>query len=190
MQRLDVGLGMGGAIQLVKYTLTYQDLAAFTSTQQGSMVLYQDPPSIGAVTVTTPASFIIPEGGENLGVKIHHTSSFNGSTTAGGTMSTMTVSVGTINSGPTFLASPFNIFQAPGDNILQETANFKSGQMSSATVIVQFTCTGSVMLSNSLQGSVDIYMCQLNVSTSNIGTSAGVTSVALLPNASGAGVGV
>lgn len=189
MQRLDVGLAMGGAIQLVKYTLTYQDLALFTSTQTASITLQQDPSSIGAVTVTTPANFIIPQGGKNLGVAIHHTSSFAGSSTVGG-FTGMTVSLGTVNSGPTFLASPFNILQAPGDNVLQETANFKSGQQSSATVIAQFVATGSAFLGQATQGSVDIYMCQLNVSTSNIGTSAGLTSVALLPNASGAGIGV
>ena len=62
--------------------------------------------------------------------------------------------------------------------------------MSSAVVYANFVSTGSAMLSTMYQGSVDLYMCNLNVSTSNIGTSAGVTSVALLPNASGAGVGV
>ncbi len=189
MQRLDVGLGMGGALQLVKYTITYQDLATYISTQTQTFNLYQDPPSIGAVSVTTPANFIIPQGGVNVGVKIHHTSSFNGSSSTG-TMSNVTVSVGTQNSGPAFLASPFNVFQAPGDNVLQETANFKSGQMSSAVVTVTVTTTGSAMLSTMYQGSVDLYLCNLNVSTANIGTVAGVTSVALLPNASGAGTGV
>ena len=189
MQRLDVGMGMGGTLQLVKYTITYQDFVTFTSTQTASIALPQNPPSIGAVSVTTPANYIIPEGGVNMGVKIHHTSSFIGSSSTG-TMTNVTVSLGTVNSGPTFLASPFNVFQAPGDNVLQETANFKSGQMSSAVVYANFVSTGSAMLSTMYQGSVDLYMCNLNVSTSNIGTSAGVTSVALLPNASGAGVGV
>ena len=189
MQRLDVGLGMGGALQLVKYTISYLDLATYTSSQTQTFTLPQDPPSIGAPSVSTPANFIIPQGGVNMGVKIHHTSSFNGSSSTG-TMSNVTVSVGTQNSGPTFLASAFNVFQAPGDNVLQETANFKSGQMSSAAVTVTVASTGSAMLATMYQGSVDVYLCNLNVSTSNIGTVAGVTSVALLPNASGAGVGV
>ena len=189
MQRLDVGLGMGGALQLVKYTISYLDLATYISSQTQTFTLPQDPPSLGAVSITTPANYIIPEGGVNMGVKIHHTSSFNGSSSTG-TMTNVTVSLGTQNSGPTFLASPFNVFQAVGDNVLQETANFKSGQMSSAVVTATFTVTGSAMLATMYQGSVDLYMCNLNVSTSNIGTVAGVTSVALLPNASGAGVGV
>lgn len=181
MIRLDVGCGLGGGYALTKWTFTFQDLTAAATTQA---INIQENPIPGAVTITPATNFIIPQGGVILYSRIHHTVAF-----AGGALSSMTISIGKSGGSATFVEPAFNVFQAVADNTLQEGGLIFNAQMSSWTPNVTFTSIGA-NVSAATAGSVDIYLAYIDVTTSNIGTAAGVTSVALLPGASGAGVGV
>lgn len=88
------------------------------------------------------------------GAVVKHSASFTG-----GTLSAMTVSVGTA-SAPTTYTAAFDIFQATGDTVFQDTDMLSSATMAAAghTVIAQFNSTGDNVV-NATAGSVDIWVC-------------------------------
>ncbi len=182
MERLDIGLGMGGAIGYVRFGFVSTDFTTAGLTQ--TITLLENPPSPTAPTVSAAGAFQIPQGGAVIGVKIRPEIQIVATS-----MTSLTCSVGVLGGTGTEFAAPFQVFTAPGASVLQEGVMFKSTSTGAVTVTVTFTSVGA-NLNAITAGKVDVYICYLNVSTSNIGTSAGVTSVALLPNATGAGVGV
>lgn len=158
MIRNDVGLGLNGGLAYVKFTLTYSDLSTAGLSQ--SINLQQNPIPGGAVAITPAVNFQIPQGGVLLGVRIHHTTAFSG-----GAITAMTVSVGKSGSNA-FFASAFDVFQAVGDTTLQETSLFKAGGINAVPVTATFTSIGA-NVNAATAGSVDIYLCLLNVSQSS-----------------------
>jgi hypothetical protein len=88
------------------------------------------------------------------GAVVKHSEAFTG-----GTLSAMTVSVGTTGT-PTRYTSAFDIFQAAADTTFQDTDLMKSETMAAAghSVIAQFVSTGDNVV-NATAGSVDIWVC-------------------------------
>lgn len=151
MQRTDLVTSMGGNVTYVKFTIPYTDLTGTASTALTTNLLAN--PSVGNTT-----AFQIPQAGVVQGVKVHPTVAF-----AGTLVSAMTVSVG-VTGTTTALTSAYDIFQAVSNTVVQETALFKSTTIAPITVTVTFTATGA-NLTALTAGSVDIYICMLNVST-------------------------
>lgn len=149
MQRTDLVTSMGGNITYVKYTLGFGDLTAAATTQ--TVILLTNPAGS-----TLP--FIIPQGGVVMGVKVHATTSFTG-----GGVTAMTMSVG-VTGTVTALTSAFDIFQATGNTVVQETPVFKSTTIAPISIVAAFTST-TANLNLLTAGSVDVYICLLNVST-------------------------
>ena len=88
------------------------------------------------------------------GVVIKHATAFTG-----GTLSAFTVSVGTAGT-PTLYASAFDIFQASGDTVFQDSNQLQSATMAAAghSVIAQFNST-SDDVADATAGNVDIWVC-------------------------------
>lgn len=150
MYRSDIPSNFGAFVNYVKFTFNYDDLTAAATTQ--TISLLENPP------VNTTSAFYVPQAGKVLGVCVHHTVAFAGTAITG-----VTVSVGNSNLGVAGFAPAFNIFQAVADTTLQETAEFKAGQITAAQPTVTFVSTGG-NLSAMTAGSVDIYILFLNVS--------------------------
>ena len=88
------------------------------------------------------------------GVTIKHSTAFSGTGITG-----LTVSVGTATA-PTIYASAFDIFQATGDTVFQDSQVMRSATMAAAghTVIARFESVGA-NLSALTAGEVDIWVC-------------------------------
>lgn len=153
MYRTDFGMAMGGNVAYCKFTVPYSDLTSFAATSQQIPLVFNTLSNI-------PGSFQIPQGGAMCGAKVHATVAF-----AGPSISAMTVSLG-VTGTATFFTAAFDIFQAVGNTVLQETSMFKSGSAIAVTVLANFVATGA-NLSALNAGSVDLYIYWLNVSTPN-----------------------
>lgn len=151
MQRTDLALALGGNLTYVKYTIPYTDLTATAGLVQTTTLL-ANPGSGGTAT------FQIPQGGVAMGVKVHPTVAF-----AGPSISAATISVG-VTGSVTGLTSAYDVFQAVTATVVQETAMFKSTSISAIAVTYTFTVVGA-NLTVLTAGSVDVYICYLNVST-------------------------
>ncbi len=150
MQRTDIALSLGAGLSWIKFSIGYTDLNATAATTL-AIRLPAQPPN------TTPY-FQIPEGGVLMGVQVHHTTAF-----AGAAITAMTVSVGLQGGSATFFTNAFDIFQAVANNTLQQVSMFKSGSVAAVGITANFTATGA-NLTALTAGSVDIFLCVLNVS--------------------------
>lgn len=91
---------------------------------------------------------------------IKHSAAFTG-----GTLTAMTVSVGTATPDkPKFYAQPFDIFIAPTDLLFVDRTGFSSITMAAAghSIIAQFKSTGD-NVANATAGSVDIWVCTVKM---------------------------
>ena len=139
MQKTTLALKFGGGLTLKRFTITHSDLTASASTQ--SITLF----TLGA-------------GSKILGVNIKHSTAFSG-----GSLTSMTVSVGSSAAGNDGFATAFDIFQTVGATVLQETAEFKSATSVSQSVTATFT--GSHNVDTATAGSVDIDVLVMDVTT-------------------------
>lgn len=89
---------------------------------------------------------------------IKHSAAFTG-----GTLTAMTVSVGT-TADPTYYAPAHDIFIAPGDAVKLDRTGFSSKTMAAAghSLIARFTSTGDNVV-NAVAGSVDIWICTVKM---------------------------
>lgn len=130
------GLNLGGGLVYRKCTITYADLTTAGTSQ--------------AITL-----FTLPAHSKILGVCVKHSEAFSG-----GSLSTMTVSVGRATAATDYTAAA-DIFAAVADTTLQETSMFKAS--TDAAVALLATFTGSHNVNTATAGSVDVYVCYLNV---------------------------
>lgn len=163
MQITDIALGLGGNPAYRKFTITYQDLQTLAAATTGSVSLSNafgaNAPIQPIVTTQTNTAQLLAQAAKILGVYVHQTVQFAGA----GPVTALTVSVGNSISATQFTTA-FNIFAAPADTTGQETAMFKSGQLSGNVVSAFFTATGG-NINGMTAGSVDIYVWYLDVST-------------------------
>jgi len=163
VQRTDLASGLGDGIQIVKYTLTFADLTTAGLSQTISLpVNPTSTPFIAPATSAPPnyANFVIPQAGVVLYSKVQHTIPF-----AGGTIASMTCSVGKLGGTNTFVnGAAFNVFGAAADTTCQEAFGVASGQNTSWGVTVTFVSTvGNVNAATA--GSVNIYIAYLDVTS-------------------------
>lgn len=88
------------------------------------------------------------------GVRIKHSAAFTG-----GGLTAMTVQLGE-GASPALYAPAFNIFQAPGDTILDDSDGFAALSHASGAVLARFDSTGA-NVSAATAGSVDIWIHSL-----------------------------
>lgn len=137
------------------FTLTYADLTAAASSQE-IQLLFNPPAS--PISIVTPQPFQLYAGSVMLGVRIIASTAFRG-----GSLSAMTVSVGASGDSTRFAAA-FDIYQAVGPTVLQETAEFKSGSSLAIPVTVTFSATGDNVRAVTA-GLVDIFLYYIPVPT-------------------------
>lgn len=148
---------LGSGVRQLRISIFSTDLASFTTAGAKTFNIL----GVGGFSTgsgSNPGTLVIPQSGKILGVQQHLITSFSG-----GALSAMTSSIGKSGGSATAVTAPFDIFQAAGDTVVQETGLFYSGQKSSWTVNVTFTPTGDV-LSNCTAGQVDIFIVYLSVS--------------------------
>lgn len=138
METSYIASNLGGFLEYRKFTITYADLTTAGTTQ-------------------TIALFTLGAGSKILGVYQKHSEAF-----AGGSLSSMTVSVGSALSATQFTAT-FDVYQAVANTTVQETAMFKSG--TAVAQAVNSYWTGSHNVNTATAGSVDICVLILNVTT-------------------------
>lgn len=124
----------GDAPKWTKYTIAETSLTDADTSQDISLVTLTQREKVLAVTIKHSAAF------------------------TGGSLSGMTVSVGTAAS-PTFYTPAFDIFQAVGDGVFLDMTGYSSASMAAGghAVIAQFNSTGDNVV-NATAGSVDIWM--------------------------------
>lgn len=155
MTKSDLALQFGAGLRYVHFVISYKDLQATTGSGAKSIQLAdQDNPSL-TFNITSNG---VTGGGKILGVAVRPTVSF-----AGGSLSAMTVSLG-VTGALTRFTTAYDVFQAVGDTVLQETPLFKLGQFSSTALQATFTPT-SDNCSAATAGSVSIDICYLDLST-------------------------
>jgi hypothetical protein len=138
MQNSFAGINLGGGLVYRKFTLTYADLTTAGTTQEVAL-------------------FTLPAAGKILGTFIKQSVKFSG-----GSLSTMTVSVG-ITGTTTAFSTTHDIFAAVADTACLETSQFKATGLAAKAVVAEFT--GSHNVNTATAGSVDIYVCYLNPAT-------------------------
>jgi hypothetical protein len=137
-----LALNMGGGLNFSRFTIDYSELTAAATTQ-------------------TIDLFTLKKGSVVLGVRIKHSVAF-----LGGTIATLTVSVGSSAGTTTTFASAFDVMAAVADTTLQCSANFKCATLASAGETVQATFVSTVdNVTSATQGSVDIDILYASVST-------------------------
>ena len=140
MVTTDVALQLGQGLSLRRYTIPYGDLTTEATSEAETLF------------TLNPYSAI-------LGVRIHATTAF-----AGTSVTAMTVSVGSSVVGATGFASAYDIFQTVGDTVIQESSQFQAGTIAASTVQATFTSTGENM-DVLTAGSVDIEVLVMDVTT-------------------------
>lgn len=136
-----VSAAPGGTVPAcAKYTVPYTNAAFFT-----------------AATGVDVTLFALPARGKLIGVNIKHSVAF-----AGTAVSSTTVSVGDGASTYDQYASAYDIFQAVGDTVFQDSSQFKSTTMAASNVKARFTAntnfgTGAATVLTA--GSVDVAAC-------------------------------
>jgi hypothetical protein len=130
---------MGSGAQFRRFTVTHADLTASATTQNVTL-------------------FTLPKGSVVCGVRIKHSTAF-----AGGTLSAMTVSVGT-SGDTTAYAGAFDVFQTVADTTFQVTDQFNAASYAAHSIVAAFTATGDNVV-NATAGVVDIDIYYLNVTT-------------------------
>lgn len=139
MVTTDLALQLGEGLSLKRFTIVESDLTAAATSE--------------AITL-----FTLNGKSAVLGVRIQHTTAFSG-----GSLTSMTVSVGSSVVGADGFATAFDIFQAAAATTLQESSQFKSG--TSADQTVQATFTGSHNVVTATAGAVEIDVLVMDVST-------------------------
>lgn len=141
MQSTDLALALGSGFVLRKFTLDYRDLTTAGTSQ--------------AIPLFTmgPRDAI-------MGVRIKHTTRY-----LGGSLASMTVSVGSAIDGAAGYATAFDIFQALADTALQMSQCFKNGTAAAAGQAVNATFTGSHNVNTATAGQVEIDVLIMRVST-------------------------
>jgi hypothetical protein len=94
---------------------------------------------------------------KSCGVSVKHTAAFTG-----GTVSAMTVSVGDAAGSATTYTATFNIFQAPGNTVFQDTTELTSATYAASTIQAFFTAVGG-NLNTLAAGSVDFDICTVTL---------------------------
>lgn len=158
MVATEIPAQFGSSLRQIRISIFSSDLVAFTTAGAKTLTI-TGVGGIGAGTGGANSGMLtIPQGGKVLGVAQHLVTSFTG-----GALSAVTCSLGKLGSSATALTAPFDVFQAAGDTVVQETGLFFSGQRSAWNVTATFTPTGDV-LANCTVGQVDIYVTYLSVS--------------------------
>lgn len=139
MTSRDYALSLGGCLRYREFTIPYTDLTAAATTQN--------------VTLMT-----LPKFGKVLGVTIKHSTAFAGT----GPWTSCTVSVGS-SGDPTAHAGAFDIFQAVGDTVFQDSDQYKSLSNAAYSIIAKFTASHNV--STATAGQVDIRILYMDVTT-------------------------
>lgn len=131
---LQVGSASGSLPTWSKYTVGHADLTDADTSEDEALVTITQYEKIHAIC-------------------IKHSTAFSG-----GSISALTVSIGTAAS-PTYYTSAFDIFQAVGDAVYLDVNVFGSITMAAAghALIAQFNSTGDNVV-NATAGSVDIYI--------------------------------
>jgi hypothetical protein len=101
----------------------------------------------------TNTLFMLPAAGHLEEVIIHHTTSFQG----GMTISAYTLSVGNIADNARY-AGPFDVYQAPGGNVLEDSQTGYLENFNSATTITVTAISTGDTLNDATQGTADIYI--------------------------------
>lgn len=140
MVTTDLALQLGQGLSLRRFTIPYGDLS--------------DADTSEAVTLFTLGAY-----SAILGVRIHHTTAF-----AGTSVTAMTVSVGSSVVGAAGFASAYDVFQTVGDTVIQESTQFQAGTIAASTVQATFTSTGGDM-DVMTAGSVDVEVLIMDVTT-------------------------
>lgn len=143
IQRTDVLIGLGGLLNFTRFTIGYSDLVEFNAYTSG----------------TTLALFTLPKGGKMLGVTIMPTVQF-----VGAAVSAMTCSVGSAIVGAAGFATAYDVFQAPANTALQDSAQYKSGGLAAQVVYTQVISTGA-HLDVLTAGSATVDVLWLDVTT-------------------------
>jgi hypothetical protein len=132
---------LGSGLELLRFTLTYDDLTAAATTQ-------------------TIALFTLLKNSIVLGCRIKHSAAFTGTA-----ITAMTVSVGSTSLGATGLSgAAFDIYQTPAVGTRQLANCFDDGPYADEAINAYFTSTGAnVTVADT--GSVDIDVLVAQVST-------------------------
>jgi len=152
MQMQDLATSLGGRVRYTRFVIGFKDLQGI-------------PAGAGAQPLTLNSAsnpslaYTLPSGSKILGVSVKASVAFTG-----GALTAMTVSLG-VTGAVTRFTSAWDIFQAVGDTVLQETALFKAGQGSSiAALIATFTPTTDVV-QNCAAGQLNMDIFWLPMST-------------------------
>lgn len=140
MQTTDLALRLGAGLSLKRFIVVESDLTAAATSE--------------AITL-----FTLKKGDAILGIRIKHSTAF-----AGGSVSAMTVSVGSTSAGAAGYASAFDIFQAVGATTFQMTSAFNAGTYADEATTATFTATGDNVV-NLTAGQVEIDVLIMDVST-------------------------
>ena len=150
MYKQDLATSLGGRVRFVRFIISYKDLQLTSGSGAKEIALTDaDNPTL---------TFQIPAYGKILGVGLKTTVAFTG-----GSLSAMTMSLG-VHGALTRFTSAYDVFQAVGDTVLQETSLFKLGQASATALAVSFTPTGDTC-ANCTAGSLFLDILFLDVST-------------------------
>lgn len=151
MIKSELPLNLGSGTKMVRFTITFADLAAGTTTADLVLTL-QD--VLGTL-------FSVPQGSLVLGVRAKSDTAFTG-----GSATALTITnVGKNGTNNAFIsASTYDIFAAPTDtNVLESAALFKAGQDSSFNLTVTFHGDGTRVLNAYTAGvmHIDVFLLQL-----------------------------
>lgn len=152
MQLTYIANNLGDGISYAKFTITYLDLAGFTTVGAHALILTTDPGG----NAFNPAQFSIPQAGTVLFSRMNVGVAFTG-----GSISAVTASVGTSGTVAAVTAANSIFTTACFD---KHGMNTELNSNVAALLQVNFTPTGDV-LSNLTAGYLDIYLAMLDVST-------------------------
>jgi hypothetical protein len=158
MQVNYIAMNQGSALAKMQWVINYNDpdLVALGAVTSGQVPLR-------STSIAGSPLFQIPAGGKVLGVEVKASVAFTGT----GPLTALTASLGKNGGTTTLFTSAFDIFQAVGDTVLQETALYKLGQRSALVPAVNFVATGG-NLNVLTAGSVTITILFENVTTPSI----------------------
>jgi hypothetical protein len=151
MQLLYLSSGLGGIVQAYKFTVTYLDLAGFTTAGAHAVTLIQDPGG----NAFNPAQFQINQASMVLASRMNVTTAFTG-----GAMTAVTASLGTSTTVAAITAANSVFTTACFD---KHGVNTEFNSNLAQLLQVNFIPTTDV-LSNLTAGSVDIYIYLLQCS--------------------------
>lgn len=158
MFKQDIATQLGGRIRFTRFVITYKDLQALGVAATGAQAINLTDQVNPSNTFLIPPTNGVAGGAKILGIAVKTSTAFGG-----GALTALTMSVGVTGALTRFTAA-FDIFQAIGDTVLQETAMFKLGQYSPAQLVVNFIPTTDVV-ANATAGQLFLDICWLDNST-------------------------